>query len=191
MSSCRPGKRGKAVHEGIPAAVETQHGDKEDMPVAQSPQAAVLALLRQARLRPTPQRIAVLKILLGEPDRWFSAEALIRQLMGSDIVMSVGSVYRIVAEMVPAGLLIREATVGGRRHYRLRPGDRLTIHQIVCRQTGLAYPILDERLRDSLNRVLRDHDMVLSDTPIILQVDCKPLSARAMGRNARNPERDA
>jgi Fur family transcriptional regulator, iron response regulator len=76
----------------------------------------VLALLREAKLRPTRQRMALGWLLFGKGDRHLTAEMLYEEAHRAKIAVSLATVYNTLHQFTDAGLL-REVTVNGSKTY--------------------------------------------------------------------------
>src|ERR1700689_4870550 len=76
----------------------------------------VLALLRQAKLRPTRQRMALGGLLFAKGDRHLTAEMLYEEASRAKIAVSLATVYNTLHQFTGAGLL-REVTVNGSKTY--------------------------------------------------------------------------
>jgi Fur family iron response transcriptional regulator len=76
----------------------------------------VLALLRQAKLRPTRQRMALGWLLFAKGDRHLTAEMLYEEASRAKIAVSLATVYNTLHQFTGAGLL-REVTVNGSKTY--------------------------------------------------------------------------
>ena len=74
------------------------------------------ALLRQAGLRPTRQRIALADLLFSQGDRHVSAESLHRQACSAQLSVSLATVYNTLNQFTQAGLL-REVACEGNKSY--------------------------------------------------------------------------
>jgi len=72
--------------------------------------------LREARLRPTRQRLALAEILFGSGDRHVSAEALHGEAVAARVPVSLATVYTALNQFTQAGLL-REVAIEGDRSY--------------------------------------------------------------------------
>lgn len=92
----------------------------EKEPVAsQSPTVqseAVPALLRDAGLRPTRQRVALARLLFAEGDRHVTAERLHEEAVACKVPVSLATVYNTLHQFTEAGLL-REVAVEGAKTY--------------------------------------------------------------------------
>jgi Fur family iron response transcriptional regulator len=76
----------------------------------------ILARLRAVGLRPTRQRLALGKLLLAGGNRHVTAEMLHEEAVGSNIQVSLATVYNTLNQFTDAGLL-REVVVEAGRSY--------------------------------------------------------------------------
>ncbi|MDR3495944.1 MAG: Fur family transcriptional regulator [Ancalomicrobiaceae bacterium] len=74
------------------------------------------ALLRQAGLRPTRQRLSLVKLLFAQGPRHVSAEALYEEARRAGLLMSLATVYNALHQFTEAGLL-RELAADGAKSY--------------------------------------------------------------------------
>ncbi|MDR3374423.1 MAG: Fur family transcriptional regulator [Ancalomicrobiaceae bacterium] len=74
------------------------------------------ALLRAAGLRPTRQRLSLVKVLFGQGPRHVSAEALYEEARRAGLLMSLATVYNALHQFTEAGLL-RELAADGAKSY--------------------------------------------------------------------------
>jgi len=80
------------------------------------PYSDILARLRAAGLRPTRQRLALGKLLFADGNRHVTAEMLHEEAVGSNIQVSLATVYNTLNQFTDAGLL-REVVVEAGRSY--------------------------------------------------------------------------
>ena len=74
--------------------------------------------LRQARLRPTRQRIALGWLLFGRGNRHLTAEMLFEEARAAKLPVSLATVYNTLHQFTAAGLLREIAVEGGARLFR-------------------------------------------------------------------------
>lgn len=74
------------------------------------------AKLREARLRPTRQRVALAELLFRGGDRHVTAEAVHSEATQSGVKVSLATVYNTLHQFTEAGLL-RQVTVDAARFY--------------------------------------------------------------------------
>ncbi len=87
------------------------------------------ALLRDRRLRVTPQRQGVLQLFLTEPGRHWTADQIRSQLLGGMPGLARGTTYKVLEELVRSRICEEIAAPGGISLY----GLRLAPHQhFVC-----------------------------------------------------------
>ena len=79
-------------------------------------QAQIRAMLRQAGLRPTRQRLALAELLFGRGYRHLSAETLQQEALLARVPVSLATIYNTLHQFTGAGLL-REVAVDGSRTY--------------------------------------------------------------------------
>jgi Fur family iron response transcriptional regulator len=101
---------------GVPAENEL----RRDVPAADSrngcPWHDVQALLRQVKLRPTRQRMALGWLLFAKGGRHLTAEMLYEEASRAKIAVSLATIYNTLHQFTNAGLL-REVTVNGSKTY--------------------------------------------------------------------------
>lgn len=84
--------------------------------LGERPYAQALQRLRAANLRPTRQRLALVKILFEQGDRHVTAEALHGEAMTAGVRVSLATIYNALHQFTDAGLL-RQVVVDGSRTY--------------------------------------------------------------------------
>jgi Fur family transcriptional regulator, iron response regulator len=80
------------------------------------PFATALELLRAAHLRPTRQRLALVRLLFEQGDRHVTAEQLHGEALAAAIPVSLATVYNTLHQFIEVGLL-REVAVNSARSY--------------------------------------------------------------------------
>src|SRR5713101_1106574 len=97
---------------GCPAALGLDRGsspgpDRSYMNVmtASRPFTNALELLRAAHLRPTQQRLALVRLLFEQGDRHVTAEQLYGEAVEAAVRLSLATVYNTLHQFVEAGLL--------------------------------------------------------------------------------------
>ena len=73
--------------------------------------------LRRAGLRPTRQRVALGRILFARGHRHICAEDLHEEAQGSDVRVSLATIYNTLHQFTAAGLLRELAIDGGRTYF--------------------------------------------------------------------------
>lgn len=86
------------------------------MQMMHRPYGTILERLRTVGLRPTRQRLALARLLFEAGDRHVSAEQLHTEALGSNIRVSLATVYNALHQFTDVGLL-REIVVDSGRSY--------------------------------------------------------------------------
>jgi Fur family transcriptional regulator, iron response regulator len=96
---------------------------------------AVTALhrLRAAGLRPTRQRLALARLLLGRGNRHITAEQLHGEALAADIKVSLATVYNTLHQFTAVGLLREVVVEPGRSYFDTNTDDH---HHFFCEATG-------------------------------------------------------
>ena len=80
----------------------------------------VKEMLRLAALRPTRQRVALGRLLLGKGDRHLTAEMLFVEATQARIPVSLATVYNTLNQLTEAGLLRRVCVDGNKTYFDTR-----------------------------------------------------------------------
>lgn len=73
--------------------------------------------LRNAGLRPTRQRLALARLVFGQGDRHWSADAVYAEAVAAGISLSLATVYNTLNQFTEAGLLRQVAVEPGRAYF--------------------------------------------------------------------------
>lgn len=92
-----------------------------------------LERLRAAGLRPTRQRLALAKLLLGNGDRHVTAEQLYIEAAAAAMPVSLATVYNTLHQFTEAGLLREVVVEPGRSYFDTNIADH---HHFFCSRTG-------------------------------------------------------
>jgi len=96
--------------------------------------------LRQARLRPTRQRIALGWLLFGRGNRHLTAEMLFEEARAAKLPVSLATVYNTLHQFTAAGLLREVAVEGARAYFDTNPTPH---HHFLVEETGELLDIAD------------------------------------------------
>jgi Fur family transcriptional regulator, ferric uptake regulator len=113
-----------------------------------------------AGLRPTPQRLAVLKALHEHAARFLDVEALHHAALGADIAVPLATVYRTLVELERAGIA-QSIKLGTPVLYRRVPDDDVAQPHLVCTACGLAEPLGNDALMSQLSEGAGRHGFQL------------------------------
>ena len=95
--------------------------------------ATALRRLRAAKLRPTRQRLALARLLLGNGDRHITAEQLHGEALAAQVKVSLATVYNTLHQFTEAGLLREVVVEPGRSYFDTNTDDH---HHFFCEATG-------------------------------------------------------
>ena len=102
------------------------------------PFASVLERLKTVGLRPTRQRLALLRLLGEGGDRHLTAEALHEEARGAGIAVSLATVYNTLHQFTAAGLLREVVVEPGRSYFDTNADDH---HHFFCESSGILQDI--------------------------------------------------
>jgi Fur family transcriptional regulator, iron response regulator len=110
---------------------------------ASRPFTNALVLLRAARLRPTRQRLALVRVLFERGDRHVTAEQLHGEVVEAAVRVSLATVYNTLHQFVEAGLLREVVVNSGRSYFDTNVSDH---HHFVFEDTGRLLDIPGEHV---------------------------------------------
>jgi Fur family iron response transcriptional regulator len=87
------------------------------------PFAHAIERLRSAGLRPTRQRLALVRLLFEEGDRHVSAETLHGEAQRAGVRVSLATIYNTLNQFTAAGLLREVVVEAGRSYFDTNIGD--------------------------------------------------------------------
>ena len=102
------------------------------------PSLNALERLRAASLRPTRQRLALAKLLLGNGDRHVTAEQLHLEAAAAGMPVSLATVYNTLHQFTEAGLLREVVVEPGRSYFDTNIADH---HHFFCESNGMLQDI--------------------------------------------------
>ncbi|MGD0641423.1 MAG: iron response transcriptional regulator IrrA [Roseiarcus sp.] len=100
----------------------------------------VRAKLREARLRPTRQRVALGWLLFGKGDRHVTAEMLFEEAKAAKAPVSLATIYNTLHQFTGAGLLMEIAVDGPRTYFDTNPTRH---HHFLIEETDALVDIPD------------------------------------------------
>ena len=107
------------------------------------PYANAVEMIRAAHLRPTRQRLALVRLLFESGDRHVTAEELHNEALGAQVAVSLATVYNALHQFVGAGLL-REVVVNpGRSYFDTNTRDH---HHFLHEESGQLTDIAGDRI---------------------------------------------
>jgi Fur family transcriptional regulator, iron response regulator len=102
------------------------------------PSLNALERLRAAGLRPTRQRLALARLLLGNGNRHMTAEQLHVEAAAAGMPVSLATVYNTLHQFTEAGLLREVVVEPGQSYFDTNVADH---HHFFCESNGLLQDI--------------------------------------------------
>ena len=97
------------------------------------PYAAALERLKRHQLRPTRQRLALVKLLFDKGDRHLSADQLHGEAAAAGVRVSLATIYNTLNQFTAAGLLREVMVEPGRAFFDTNVSDH---HHFLVAETG-------------------------------------------------------
>jgi Fur family transcriptional regulator, iron response regulator len=110
---------------------------------ASRPFTNALELLRAAHLRPTRQRLALVRLLFEQGDWHVTAEQLYGEAVEAAVRVSLATVYNTLHQFIEAGLLREVAVNSGRSYFDTNVSDH---HHFFFEDTGRLLDIPGEHV---------------------------------------------
>ncbi|MEW6423126.1 MAG: Fur family transcriptional regulator [Bacillota bacterium] len=113
-----------------------------------------LSRLKEQGVKITPQRLEILKVLLGE-ERYYSAEEILKKVQKHYPAVSFDTVYRTLYLFKKIGLVLELNFQGGYRRFEFNHEDKHH-HHLVCLKCGKSKK-LSFCPTDCLARIKEEH----------------------------------
>ena len=123
--------------------------------------------LRDAGLKVTAPRVAILTILEESEPHHVSAEDVYRALLDRGNDVGLATVYRVLTQFEAAGFVTRHHFDGGQALFELDNGD--DHDHIVCTKTGKVSEFKDRRIEKRLETIARELGYELTGHRIVLR----------------------
>jgi Fur family transcriptional regulator, iron response regulator len=111
-----------ATSNSFETAVELRT-DSGDAAIEQPAMRDHEAMLRDAGLRPTRQRVALAQLLFSRGDRHFTADMVYSEATQSNLQVSLATVYNTLNQLAKLGLLREIGVDGSTTYFDTRTGD--------------------------------------------------------------------
>ena len=105
------------------------------------PESSAVERLRAAGLRPTRQRVALARLLLGNGNRHVTAEQLHGEALAAAIPVSLATIYNTLHQFIDCGILRELVVEPGYSYFDTNLEDH---HHFYCESTGLLQDIPGE-----------------------------------------------
>lgn len=123
--------------------------------------------LRNAGLRVTLPRMAVLSVMQDAEPHHLSAEDVHRRLMDTEYDIGLTTVYRVLSQLEQAGFVTRHHFDGAQALFELDHGD--AHHHIVCTETGKVAEFKDSRIEKRLHAIAKELGFELTEHQIVVR----------------------
>ena len=130
-------------------------------------------ILREAKLRPTRQRLALGALIFGSGDRHFTAERIARQAQAMRPRLSIATVYNALGQFSNAGLLREIAVFGSTTWYDTKIGPHC---HLFIEETGDLIDMPDTISATLCSLSVPDHFDV-AGVDILVRVRSRPCDA--------------
>lgn len=136
--------------------------------------------LRDAGMRPTITRVCVMQVL-ANASAPMATEDVFRVLVWQGFSVRSGTVYRALADLTAAGIVLREPVAGrngARAGFSLLPaeddaaGDAPSGYTLVCRRCSYGMSFTDPALLAHLSRITGLHDLAQHAGELTIAVEC-------------------
>ena len=124
--------------------------------------------LRKAGLKVTLPRLKMLEILENSEPRHQSAEDIYRQLINTAEDIGLATVYRVLTQFEPAGLVTRHNFEGGHSVFEMDDGKHHD--HMVCIETGEVVEFMNDEIERIQKEIARSHNFELVDHNLVLYV---------------------
>jgi len=122
--------------------------------------------LKQAGLKVTHPRVAVLNVLKSADNQHISAEDIFKILIDQGEDIGLATVYRVLNQFHDAGMVDRHHFEGGKSVFEL--SDRQPHYHLVCLNTDQVIEFDDQFIRNRLEEIARQHNMKLTNHSLYL-----------------------
>ncbi len=126
--------------------------------------------LHKAGLKTTLPRLKVLAVLEASDTRHMSAEDVYREVLKDSDPVGLATVYRVLAQFVEAGLVVRHQFEGDKSVFELN--DAAHHDHMVCMKCGLVIEFVNREIESLQQKVAENHEFDLQDHSLTLYGLC-------------------
>jgi Fur family iron response transcriptional regulator len=127
-----------------------------------------LETLKSIGLRPTRQRVALVRLLYGKGNRHVTAEMLYEESILADVKVTVATVYNTLNQLIDAGLLGRVSIDGTKTYFDTNVSDHHHFYLESTREL-IDIPIIQTSVQD-IQTVPEGYEISRIDTIVRLRV---------------------
>ncbi|MGR6836297.1 Fur family transcriptional regulator [Syntrophomonas erecta] len=110
----------------------------------------------------TPQRAAVLEVMMDNPGRHLSAEEVLIKARGKFPGIGIATIYRTLEKLADMDVLYKTMFESGKYRYELSVDDKHQHHHIICLKCGSITEV-EEDLLHELEGALEDRGFDIVD----------------------------
>lgn len=118
--------------------------------------------LDQNNYKLTPQRAAVLEVMMDNPGRHLSAEEVLIKARGKFPGIGIATIYRTLEKLADMDVLYKTMFESGKYRYELSVDDKHQHHHIICLECGSITEV-EEDLLHELEGALEDRGFDIVD----------------------------
>lgn len=127
--------------------------------------------IKQAGLKITHPRTAILKLLETSKKHHLSAEDIYQVLHQEGESIGLATIYRVLTQFEAANLIIRHQFEGGQAVFELDSGEHHD--HMVCQKTGKIIEFHDEIIEQRQKEIAEEHGFELVDHCLVLYGEFK------------------
>lgn len=127
--------------------------------------------IKQAGLKITHPRTAILKLLETSEKHHLSAEDIHQVLLKEGDSIGLATIYRVLTQFEAAGLVIRHQFEGGQALFELNSGEHHD--HMVCLKTGKIIEFHDEIIEQRQREIAAKHGFELVEHCLVLYGEFK------------------
>lgn len=137
-------------------------------------------LLKDRGLKTTPQRLAILKVLIDRPDKHFTAEEIYDYVKESWPDIGIATVYRNIQLLSELNLIDKLNLDDGYVRYEIGKMDsgspKHHHHHLICLDCGKIFMFEDDLLDELESKIYESMGFTVSDHEVKLFGHCKACS---------------
>jgi Fur family ferric uptake transcriptional regulator len=139
-------------------------------PVAEGEPELEIEQIKQAGLKVTAPRIAILAVLEASRKRHLSAEDVYKELLKNGEEIGLATVYRVLTQFEGAGLVCRRHFETGQSVFELNSGEHHD--HLVCIKCGKVVEFCDDIIEERQGCIAADHGFRIEDHSLVIYGIC-------------------
>jgi Fur family transcriptional regulator, ferric uptake regulator len=126
--------------------------------------------IKQAGLKVTAPRVAILSILESCGKRHLSAEDVYKELLNNGEEIGLATVYRVLTQFEGAGLVCRRHFETGQSVFELNSGDHHD--HLVCIKCGKVVEFCDPMIEERQSKIAAERNFRIEDHSLVIYGIC-------------------